>query len=153
MGKSGRLLIGTDLRSSLWQETGGYSTNNEQKHCRSTAFSTSEPNSPHLTESLFFNWAGAFAAGAVAAVGTNHELERAAGTDDEAPDEAHFVNWSGTHEVTPKRFYQPESVEELEQVVAEAHEKGKELIDALAGAPKKIATRFNKGSHDTLCMF
>ena len=31
---------------------------------------------------------------------------------------------SGTHECTPKRFFQPESVGELEKIVAAAHNKG-----------------------------
>lgn len=40
-------------------------------------------------------------------------------------DEHHLYNWSNTHECRPKRFYQPETQEELEKIVAEAHEKGK----------------------------
>ena len=36
----------------------------------------------------------------------------------------HLVNWSNTHECHPKRYYEPESVEELERIVAEAHAKG-----------------------------
>lgn len=39
-------------------------------------------------------------------------------------DEHHLVNWSNTHECRPKRFYQPETQEELEAIVREAHEKG-----------------------------
>ena len=39
----------------------------------------------------------------------------------------HLVNWSNTHECHPKRYYEPESVEELERIVAEAHEKGEIL--------------------------
>lgn len=38
--------------------------------------------------------------------------------------EHHIVNWSETHECRPKRFYQPETHEELEALVAEAHAKG-----------------------------
>lgn len=38
------------------------------------------------------------------------------------PDDLHTVsNWSGTHEVHTRNFVQPESVEELERVVREAH--------------------------------
>lgn len=40
----------------------------------------------------------------------------------------HLVNWSNTHECHPKRYYEPESVEELERIVAEAHEKGETLL-------------------------
>ena len=36
-------------------------------------------------------------------------------------DEHTVTNWSGTHEVTTKRFYQPTSLYELEQYVAKAH--------------------------------
>lgn len=34
------------------------------------------------------------------------------------------MNWSNTHEVSPRRLYQPESLEELEGIVAKAHENG-----------------------------
>ena len=40
----------------------------------------------------------------------------------------HLVNWSNTHECHPKRYYEPESVEELERIVAEAHENGVTLL-------------------------
>ena len=36
-------------------------------------------------------------------------------------DEQTITNWSGTHEVTTKRFYQPTSLTELEEFVAKAH--------------------------------
>lgn len=40
------------------------------------------------------------------------------------PEDLHTVsNWSGTHEVQTRNFYQPENLEELENVVKEAHEK------------------------------
>ena len=39
-------------------------------------------------------------------------------------EEHHLVNWSNTHECRPKRFYQPETQEELEAIVKEAHNKG-----------------------------
>lgn len=35
-----------------------------------------------------------------------------------------LVNWSGTHHVRPKRFYQPETTEEVEEIVQESHEQG-----------------------------
>lgn len=37
-----------------------------------------------------------------------------------------LVNWSGTHEVTPRRLYQPESMKELEMLVAQAHAEGEQ---------------------------
>lgn len=40
------------------------------------------------------------------------------------PEDLHTVsNWSGTHEVQTRVFHQPESLEQLEQIVKEAHEK------------------------------
>lgn len=38
-----------------------------------------------------------------------------------------IVNWSGTHVARPRRLYEPRSVAELEQVVAEAHRRGQPL--------------------------
>lgn len=35
-----------------------------------------------------------------------------------------LVNWSGTHEVTVRELYQPESMRELEALVAQAHREG-----------------------------
>ena len=47
----------------------------------------------------------------------------AAGDKDE--DEEHLlVNWSGTHECRPRVLAQPESLEELEALVADAHAAG-----------------------------
>lgn len=37
------------------------------------------------------------------------------------------VNWSGTHSVQPKAFYQPESAEDVEAIVADCHAKGRRL--------------------------
>lgn len=35
-----------------------------------------------------------------------------------------LVNWSGTHSVTVRQLYQPESERELEALVAQAHVEG-----------------------------
>lgn len=40
---------------------------------------------------------------------------------------AHLVNWSGTREVHPRRLYQPETLQELEGIVAKHHETGQKL--------------------------
>mmetsp|Transcript_18685 Transcript_18685/g.56485 ORF Transcript_18685/g.56485 Transcript_18685/m.56485 type:complete len:605 (-) Transcript_18685:704-2518(-) len=40
---------------------------------------------------------------------------------------AHLVNWSGTHEVHPRRLYQPETLEELQAIVAGHHQRGEKL--------------------------
>lgn len=37
---------------------------------------------------------------------------------------AHIVNWSGTHEVRPRRLYQPETIKELQDIVTQHHETG-----------------------------
>uniref|UniRef100_A0A061QTN3 L-galactono-1,4-lactone dehydorogenase n=1 Tax=Tetraselmis sp. GSL018 TaxID=582737 RepID=A0A061QTN3_9CHLO len=53
---------------------------------------------------------------------------------------AHLVNWSGTHEVTPQRLYQPETLEELERIVAEAHNEGRKIRAVGSGlSPNGIA--------------
>ncbi|MQM17585.1 hypothetical protein Taro_050558 [Colocasia esculenta] len=44
------------------------------------------------------------------------------------PEDLHTVtNWSGTHEVHTRVFLQPESIEELEATVREAHEKRRKI--------------------------
>lgn len=43
------------------------------------------------------------------------------------PTKEHLVNWSGTHEVEVERFYQPETLQELEATVAAAHKAGRKL--------------------------
>jgi len=50
----------------------------------------------------------------------------AAGADDadDGDDDQLLVNWSGTHECRPRALAQPESLAELEAVVARAHEQG-----------------------------
>lgn len=40
------------------------------------------------------------------------------------PEDLHTVsNWSGTHEVQTRNFYQPETIEELEKLVKESNDK------------------------------
>uniref|UniRef100_UPI00315B4042 L-galactono-1,4-lactone dehydrogenase n=1 Tax=synthetic construct TaxID=32630 RepID=UPI00315B4042 len=57
-----------------------------------------------------------------------------------AEDEHTITNWSGTHAVRPKRFFQPESVEELEKIVKEAHEKGQKIRPVGSGlSPNGLA--------------
>lgn len=43
------------------------------------------------------------------------------------PDSITLVNWSGTHQASTNRYFQPSSVAELEQVVAAAHASGLRL--------------------------
>jgi hypothetical protein len=49
---------------------------------------------------------------------------RAEAEDSPSIEGAHFVNWSNTHEVNPRRLYQPETIQEVEGIVAEAHTNG-----------------------------
>jgi len=94
-----------------------------------------------ITEYCGCKWAtsaGAAAAGVLAVVIYQKDLnqeslvpervEEAVNKLLEKADEHHLYNWSNTHECRPKRFYQPETQEELENIVAEAHEKGKLII-------------------------
>ncbi|KAL4857423.1 L-galactono-1 [Chlorella vulgaris] len=43
------------------------------------------------------------------------------------PSPEHLVNWSGTHECQVQRFYQPETLEQLEATVKQAHTTGRKL--------------------------
>jgi L-galactono-1,4-lactone dehydrogenase len=43
------------------------------------------------------------------------------------PEEQRLVNWSGTHAVATKRYYQPETLDQLRTVVADAHSAGRKL--------------------------
>jgi L-galactono-1,4-lactone dehydrogenase len=43
------------------------------------------------------------------------------------PTEQHLINWSGTHEVNVSKYYQPESVAELEAIVKHAQDSGQKL--------------------------
>jgi len=56
------------------------------------------------------------------------------------PTEEHLVNWSGTHDVAVKAFYQPESLTQLEGLVRQAHHKKQKLRCVGSGlSPNGIA--------------
>ena len=42
----------------------------------------------------------------------------------EQNEDTEFVNWSATHKVRPKQLFQPETTDELKQVVASCHASG-----------------------------
>jgi len=65
-----------------------------------------------------------FASG-VAAIGTANSVLADAPNDEE--EESTIVNWSNTHECKPAAFHQPDSLEELERLVAAAHRDGRNL--------------------------
>lgn len=70
------------------------------------------------------------AAGALAAGGVAAWMWRGSTSEslvDGGEEGAHLVNWSGTHEVRPRRLYQPETLEELQDVVKQHHEAGQKL--------------------------
>lgn len=71
---------------------------------------------------------GAVALGAGAAVLLKPKLVQKLNASDAAEadeEEEHLlVNWSGTHECRPRMLAQPESLEELEALVADAHAAG-----------------------------
>ncbi len=71
-------------------------------------------------------FAGAVGLGASAAILWRKVVPRAAGGSEAADEEEDhlLVNWSGTHECRPRVLAQPESLEELERLVAEAHAEG-----------------------------
>eukprot|EP00291_Cryptomonas_curvata_P020682 CAMPEP_0172164130 /NCGR_PEP_ID=MMETSP1050-20130122/7672_1 /TAXON_ID=233186 /ORGANISM="Cryptomonas curvata, Strain CCAP979/52" /LENGTH=205 /DNA_ID=CAMNT_0012834429 /DNA_START=187 /DNA_END=801 /DNA_ORIENTATION=+ len=57
-----------------------------------------------------------------------------------APHEHTQTNWSGTRAVSTKRFFQPETLEELESLVAHAHRSGSRLRPVGAGlSPNGLA--------------
>ena len=72
---------------------------------------------------------GAATAGAATVYLSGKSTEVAAAAVDtakEAKEELQqLVNWSGTHHVRPKRFYQPETTEEVEDIVRKSHEQGR----------------------------
>jgi len=49
--------------------------------------------------------------------------------DDDNDDTTDIVNWSGTHKVTiaNKNYWEPESVEEVERIVKDCHERGQPI--------------------------
>ena len=46
-----------------------------------------------------------------------------------------LVNWSGTHQIRPKRFFQPEPIEEVEDIVRDAHAKGSMQCERMLFVP------------------
>ena len=54
----------------------------------------------------------------------------------EEGDEHTITNWSGTHQVTTKRFFQPTTLYELEECVAKAHRNQTRLRVIGAGLPR-----------------
>lgn len=68
--------------------------------------------------------AAALLAGAACVAWARQPSPAASRGDGEA---ATLTNWSSTHEVTTSRYFQPESVEELEALVARAHAQRRRL--------------------------
>eukprot|EP00927_Polykrikos_kofoidii_P025570 TRINITY_DN22945_c0_g1_i1.p1 TRINITY_DN22945_c0_g1~~TRINITY_DN22945_c0_g1_i1.p1 ORF type:complete len:565 (+),score=85.51 TRINITY_DN22945_c0_g1_i1:63-1757(+) len=67
---------------------------------------------------------------AIAATGLALACRSRQSTDDaplRADDDVPLVNWSGTHTITSKRIFSPETSEQLRQVVSWAHEVGQSI--------------------------
>ncbi len=66
--------------------------------------------------------------------------------DEDEDESTTIVNWSGTHsvDVSNKNYYEPETVEELEQIVAKCHRDGKPLRP-VGSALSPNAISFNEG--------
>ena len=75
---------------------------------------------------------GAAVAGAATVYLSGKSTEVAAAAKDTAKeakeDLQQLVNWSGTHHVRPERFYQPETTEEVEDIVRNSHEQGRACL-------------------------
>jgi len=74
----------------------------------------------------------ATAAVLLAAAGAAYIATRARSGDDhpitvKPPTEQHLINWSGTHECDVQKYYQPESIAELEALVKQANDSGQTL--------------------------
>ena len=83
---------------------------------------------------------GAAVAGAATVYLYGKSTEAAAAAVDtakEAKEELQqLVNWSGTHHVRPKRFYQPETTEEVEDIVRKSHEQSRHAYHPLGPMSK-----------------
>ena len=77
----------------------------------------------------------ALAVGIVTAPDTVEEDEQ-----DESHSSSHFVNWSNTHEVTTKCLHEPETLQDLQNIVELAHLRGKEVGASLLNSSCKFAT-------------
>lgn len=71
---------------------------------------------------------GAALAGLALAVGIATSPESSLESSEEGNQGGHFVNWSNTHEVHTRRLSEPETQEELEKIVEDAHLKGERVL-------------------------
>ena len=94
-------------------------------HCCSCLLISQLPSLASAVESLC---EGAALAGLALAVGIVTSPDKETEAQEEGHSSGHFMNWSNTHEVTTKRLHEPESLEELERIVEEAHLKGNMAI-------------------------
>ena len=100
-----------------------------------------------LASKLSGHVAGATGAGAFAAAWITREISEAPSDGDksfprqaDSEDDTVLINWSSTHECRPKRFYQPETLHEVEQLVASAHRSG-----VLRDSRQKVAHQGDPG--------
>lgn len=77
---------------------------------------------------IFLPWESSKKIALFAAAGTALIAVGILGTDDAHAEHHHeFVNWSATHECRPKKFYVPETVEEVEKLLKTYHNKKQKL--------------------------
>lgn len=88
-------------------------------------------------EAVGLSWAGAAALGAFTTAYLSYQQRENEQEGHADGDGHHLLNWSGTHECNPRHFWEPHSVEEVEDVVAKAHKEGAFL--AVSGLRRKLS--------------
>eukprot|EP00854_Cymbomonas_tetramitiformis_P002218 gene2218-2928_t len=95
------------------------------KRALSTVSQRSQDHSPSFNPTLLVG--SLLAASGLTATAEAEARDDSRPSAEDAQSDEVIVNWSNTHECRPKNFYQPESLQELEKIVATAHESGEKL--------------------------
>ncbi len=59
-------------------------------------------------------------------------------SDAQQEDDNEFANWSATHKVRPRQLFEPESVKDLQRVVAQCHASGMCVIFASSASSDHV---------------
>ncbi|KAK9794590.1 hypothetical protein WJX73_001185 [Symbiochloris irregularis] len=135
------LVCGRALSAASKRATEGpHELSGGQTRAAASAASTSGQSSdPQVTAAVAkrFDWRfigliGATGAGALAAASIFEKRRDDAEKPDppgqvEGEDDTVLLNWSGTHECRPRRFFQPATQQQLEHLVKKAHKAGEKL--------------------------
>ena len=70
--------------------------------------------------------------------------------DTRQDDTREFVNWSGTHKVRPRQLYEPETTEDLQQIVAQCHKTG--ITQSMQCRPPACGESINGFADARTCM-